>query len=182
VDKVGYGAGSRVVEGHTNYLRVLLGETAGAKAILPVETRELALVSTDIDDMPAEIFGHVLSRLFEAGCLDAHVTALQMKKNRPGASIQVLVEQDKVDAAVELLLRETTTFGVRVVPCTRHSLLRRIETVHTPHGEVRVKVGLWGGEAIKASPEFEDCRRIAEEKGVPLAQVYAAAVAAAGKV
>jgi pyridinium-3,5-bisthiocarboxylic acid mononucleotide nickel chelatase len=179
VEKVGYGAGSRVVEGHTNYLRVLLGETQDASKagiVLPVETRELALVTTDIDDMPAEIFGHVLSRLFEAGCLDAHITAVQMKKDRPGASIQVLAEPGKVDAVVELLLRETTTFGVRVVPCTRHSLHRRIETVQTQYGEVRVKLGLWGDEAIKASPEFEDCRRLAEEKGVPLAQVYAAAV------
>ncbi len=179
ISKIGYGAGTREYEKHTNYLRILMGESAGANvgSALPLEKKELALITTEIDDMPAEIFGHVLELLFAAGCLDAHAVPVQMKKNRPGTSLHVLVEPEHVDSTLELLFRETTTFGVKVVRCDRYALPRRIDTVETTLGPVKVKVGLWGDAVLKATPEYEDCRRLAAEKNLPLAQVFAAVIA-----
>lgn len=178
VVKVGYGAGSRETTGHTNFLRIMLGETHPG-ATLPAERRELRLVQTEIDDMSPEIAGHILDRLFETGCLDAHFAPVQMKKNRPGISIRVLVEPERLDAVITVLLRETSTFGVRVQSCDRYALPRRIEQVATPFGTVEVKIGYWGGDAIKFSPEYESCRRVARERGVPLGDVYLAASEAA---
>lgn len=181
ISKIGYGAGSRVYEKHTNYLRVLLGEGSGTGSALPVEKRELALITTEIDDMPAELFGHVLERLFAAGCLDAHIVPVQMKKNRPGSSLHVLVDPAQVDSTLELLFRETTTFGIKVSRCDRYALPRRIETVETSLGPVKVKVGLWGESVLKSAPEYEDCRRLAAEKNLPLARVFATVLAELGR-
>ena len=172
--RVGYGAGSRVTEGHTNYLRILLGETPLDDS-LPVETRELVVLATEIDDMSGEAFGYLMEKLFAMGCLDANFRPVQMKKNRPGTAIQVLTSPDKANGLIALLLRETSTFGVRATPCQRHALLRKSEMVDTPFGKVRVKLGLWGDEVIKVSPEFDDCRQLAEESGVALETIYAAA-------
>jgi uncharacterized protein (TIGR00299 family) protein len=176
--KVGYGAGSRETAGHTNFLRIMLGEIHDSAA-LPVERRDLRVVQTEIDDMSPEIAGHILDRLFETGCLDAHLAPVQMKKNRPGISVRVLVEPERLDAIITVLLRETSTFGVRVQSCDRYALPRRIEQVATPFGAVDVKIGYWGGDAIKFSPEYESCRRVARECGVPLGDVYLAASEAA---
>ena len=177
--RVGYGAGSRVTEGHTNYLRILLGEPSPLVSLggdsLPVEIRELVVLATEIDDMSGEAFGYLMEKLFAMGCLDANFRPVQMKKNRPGTAVQVLTSPEKANELIALLLRETSTFGVRVTPCQRHALLRRSETVDTPYGTVHIKLGLWGDEVIKVSPEFEDCRRLAEEGGVALETVYAAA-------
>jgi hypothetical protein len=176
VDRVGYGAGTREIAERTNFLRVFLG-TAGDAGV-PLEKRELAIVQTEIDDMPGELFGFVLERLFAAGCLDAHTVPVQMKKNRPGASLQVLVSPDKVAETVELVLRETSSFGVKVIPCERYCLRRRIERLATPLGEVSVKIGVWGDSVLKATPEYEDCKRIAAERGIALAEVFAVVNAA----
>jgi uncharacterized protein (DUF111 family) len=98
-----------------------------------------------------------------------------MKKNRPGISLQVLVDPQGIDAIVELLLRETSTFGVKVTPCRRYCLRRKFEQVVTPHGTVKVKIGYWSDDVLKVTPEYEDCRRLARERNVPLAEVFAAA-------
>ena len=191
---VGYGAGTREYEKHTNYLRVLLGKSgsagaatssgaagfAGSTSALPLERRELALLTTEIDDMSAELVGHVMELLFAAGALDVVAVPVHMKKNRPGVSLQALVDPAAVDAALEILMRETTTFGVKVVRCERHALPRRMETVATPYGPVAMKVGLWDGAPIKATPEYRSCRAAAAAAGVPVAKVFAAAIAAAG--
>lgn len=173
IEKIGYGAGSREHRGHTNYLRVMLGSEALAGE-LPIEARELAVIQTEIDDMPGEVFGHLMERLFEAGCLDAHFAQVQMKKNRPGVSVQVLAAPERVPVLLELLLRETSTFGAKVIPCRRYCLPRRMEQIETPLGSVRVKLGFWGDQVIKATPEYEDCRRIAAERSMPIAAVFAA--------
>jgi uncharacterized protein (DUF111 family) len=140
---------------------------------LPIETRELVVLSAEIDDMPGELFGHVLEKLFEAGCLDAHTSPAQMKKNRPGTSLSVLTDPQHVDKFMELILRETTTFGVRATKCDRFCLARRFEQLETPVGPVTIKIGLWGDEILKATAEYEDCKRIATEKAIPLADVFA---------
>jgi uncharacterized protein (TIGR00299 family) protein len=183
ISNIGYGAGTREYPQHTNYLRVLLGEVAktGSVIDLPVNREQLAVITTEIDDMPAEVFGHVMERLFDMGCLDVQLLSTQMKKNRPGSSLHVLVHPDNVARAIELLLRETTTFGVKVLPCERYSLKRRMETVQTPYGEVRVKIGLWGDEVLKRTPEYEDCRRLAVQHNAAFMQVFAAAATSAQK-
>lgn len=175
--KTGYGAGSREYEGHTNYLRVLIGKSSSAAVTsnLPVERRELVVLQTEIDDMSPEQLGHVMNLLFAGGCLDAHFAPVFMKKNRPATSVQVLAAPDDANKFIELLLRETSTFGVKLIPCQRFCLARRFEEVSTPFGRVRIKIGMWGDSALKASPEYEDCRTLAEEKRVPIAEVFLAA-------
>ena len=184
--RIGYGAGSRVTEGHTNFLRILLGDASTSVSpgddSLPVEIRDLVVLATEIDDMSGEAFGYLMEKLFAIGCLDANFRPVQMKKNRPGTAVQVLTSPDKADGLIALLLRETSTFGVRVTACRRYALLRKSQLVETPFGAVRIKVGLWGDEVIKISPEFDDCRRLAEEAGVALETVYAAARQAASEI
>lgn len=177
IAKAGYGAGSREYPGQTNYLRLLLGESEPQASAL-LERRELVILQTEIDDMPAETFGYVAEKLFAAGCLDAHFQPVQMKKNRPGTSIQVLADPERIDALLELLLRETSTFGVRLVRCDRYCLRRSFENIGTPLGEITIKIGYWGDEIVKATAEYEDCRRIAREKNLPLSEVFSVANAA----
>ncbi|MCX7017880.1 MAG: nickel pincer cofactor biosynthesis protein LarC [Candidatus Sumerlaeota bacterium] len=179
ISRTGYGAGSRERKGHTNYLRVMLGEEKDAETRAPVEKRELAIVQTEIDDMPGQLFGHLLEMLLAEGCLDAHIRPIQMKKNRPGVSIQALVEPGHINRIVELMLRETATFGVKVLHCDRYCLRRAFQKIQTPYGEVSVKLGYWGDDVLKAMPEYEDCRHLAHEKRVPLIEVLNAARTAA---
>jgi len=175
ISSIGYGAGSRERKGHTNYLRVILGEETASPAPAPIEKHDLAIVQTEIDDMPAQLFGYMLEKLLAAGCLDAHIRPIQMKKNRPAVSLQALVEPARVSRIVELVLRETSTFGVKVLHCDRYCLRRSFQKIQTPYGEIPVKLGYWGDEVLKAMPEYEDCRRLAQEKGVPLIELLALA-------
>ncbi|MBN1867429.1 nickel pincer cofactor biosynthesis protein LarC [Candidatus Sumerlaeota bacterium] len=179
VDAIGYGAGKREIEGHANLLRVIVGQTGQPEASdRPYHVGHLCLLITEIDDMNPEILGDTLTRLFAAGCLDAHFTSVQMKKNRPGTQLQVLCRFEDREPIVEFLLRETSTFGVKALEVDRFCLLRRSETVSTPLGSVAVKVGLWAGETLKVTPEFESCRDLAEKRGRPLGEVYRLADAA----
>jgi len=177
VEAVGYGAGSRQTEGKPNLLRVVLGEADEAAEAAGAEPMDV--IETNIDDMRPELIGALFDRLFDAGALDAYVTPLVMKKNRPGHLITVLCDPDKTAELVELLLTETTTFGVRTYRTRKHCLDRTVQHLKTPYGQVTVKVGTLGGEVVSASPEFESCREVAEAKRVPLREVYAAAEAAA---
>lgn len=178
VEKIGYGSGTREYAGHTNFLRALIGRAA-AESVSPVESRELSLVQTEIDDMAAEHLGYVLEKAFAAGCLDACLVPIQMKKNRPGTSLQILCAPELAGRMIDIVLRETSSFGVKVIACRRHCLAREIREVKTPHGPVRVKVGFLGGDIVKGSPEYEDCRRVAQETGMPIGRVYEIAMAEA---
>lgn len=184
IDKVAYGAGTREYPEHTNYLRVLLGqaqsgavEAAGGK--LPVLRETLTLITAEIDDMPAELLGAALESLIAAGALDCHFVPVQMKKNRPAVSLHVLANHQRIDALLTIIFKETSTFGVKLLPCERLSLRRRQEKVRTQFGEVKVKLGLWGETVLRTSPEYEDCCVLAKERGVPVMEVYNAAMAAA---
>lgn len=170
---VGYGAGTRTTP-EPNVLRVLLGETAddGEGA-----TETLTLLETNIDDMNPEIYGYVIERLLAAGALDAYLTPVIMKKGRPAVVLSVLCQPNAATALRDLIFTETTTLGVRVQQVTRHCLPRASMTVTTPYGPIRVKVAA-RADGKKGAPEYEDCRRAAETHGVPLLQVYAAAIAA----
>ncbi len=194
-ERVGYGAGSKEFPRQTNYLRVFLGHRVlpgghdrtpassdlaakpfpSAPGTPPHRTQLLTLIQTEIDDMSGEVYSHLMKQLFGLGAYDVTLTAVQMKKNRPGVRVEVLCAMDKRDAVVNFLLRETTTFGVKIREVERVCLDRRFETVQTSYGPIRVKVGLLDGEVIKAAPEYEDCHRLAVEHQVPLLAVLEAA-------
>jgi len=174
IEAVGYGVGSRHLEARPNLLRVVIGE---AEATAQHEAMDV--IETNVDDMTGELVGALFERLFAAGALDVYVTPLLMKKNRPGHLITVLCDPSKTSELVELLLMETTTFGVRTYRTHKYSLERESKTVKTPYGPVKVKIGSLGGKTLTVSPEYESCRKLAKNKRVPLKEIYAAAEAAA---
>jgi hypothetical protein len=146
-----------------NLLRLILGET-----VETYSSDRVAVLEANIDDMNPEFYDFLMELLFERGALDVSLSPLQMKKNRPGTLLRVIVEEKGADALSEVILRESTTLGVRSYPVSRKKLPREIREVETRYGRVRVKVS---GE-LRFQPEYEDCKRIALEKGVPIQEVY----------
>lgn len=175
IEGTGHGAGGRDTPGRPNVLRLIVGREAersepGAGAVLVLETA--------VDDMPPQLCGPLVERLLAAGALDVYLTPVQMKKGRPGLLVTVLAEPSRREAAEEVLFAETTTLGLRWQAWERTVLEREQVSVDTPYGTVRVKVGRRGARVYNAHPEFEDCRAAAEERGVPVKEVLAAAQAA----
>jgi len=168
---VGYGAGARDLP-IPNVLRLLIG-TRTEPAAATSET--LVMLETNIDDLNPEFYDHAMARLFDAGALDVFLSPAQMKKNRPATLLHVLCRPADVSRLVGLLFAETSTLGIRESAVIRHCLARSTETVETFYGEVQVKVARWGPEMARIKPEYEDCRRLAVEHGVPLRDVYRAA-------
>jgi len=169
-EKIGYGLGRRDPE-IPNVLRAVLGRsTAVKKERRPGEA--LCILECTIDDMNPEIYEHVLSRLLEAGALEAFLAPVIMKKSRPGVTMTILCRPEEKESMENILFQETTTLGVRGHSVERRFLERRIRTVSTPFGPVRVKEALQAGKVIRVKPEFEDCRKLAETHGVPLGDIY----------
>jgi len=173
IERVGYGAGSRDLP-WANLLRVTVGR-AGEQG---GGGREL-VVEANIDDMNPEWYERVFERLFEAGAMDVYLTPIQMKRNRPAVTLSLMVEESKLEGALEILFAETTTIGVRMHPVERRKLDREERSVETAYGPVRVKIARWRGRVTNAAPEYRDCLRIANERGVPLKEIYQAALTAA---
>ena len=170
---VGWGAGTREGDRMPNLLRVFVGEASPAgDADTAVE------LSANLDDCTGEVIGATIDRLLLAGCFDAWATPAVMKKSRPAWVLSALCSPADEAEATKIILTETTTFGLRRRLCGRTKLDRRIETVETRYGPVRVKVGLLDGREVTASPEFEDCRRTAETNHLPVREVLAEAAAA----
>lgn len=172
IDKVGYGVGTKDFRDRANVLRGSLGTPAHSYA------GGTFVIEANLDDCSPQLLGHAIERLLALGALDAWVTPATMKKSRPGHVLGVVVGADQREQAVECILRETPTLGVRFQRVERVALERRFEEVQTPFGKVKVKLGLRDGQVINAAPEFDDCRALALEKNVPLKQVWAAAMAA----
>ena len=170
---VGYGAGTKDWA-IPNVLRVLIGDAPAPAGELQAET--LAVLETNIDNLNPEIYDFVMGRLFAAGALDVFLTPVQMKKNRPATLVSVLCRPAAVDALSQIVFAETSTLGIRRQDVLRTSLPREIRSVDTPFGPIRVKIAHWPG-GVKSAPEYEDCRLAAEAHGVPLRDVYAAAIA-----
>ncbi len=168
IQATGYGAGSRDFPDVPNILRVVMGEKAGIG--LPGD--ELYVVETNIDDMSPEIMGFLMERLFACGALDVGFTPLQMKKNRPGVKLTFLCPPEKLQTLARVVLAESTAIGVRYYPVARIKLERSTEERDTSLGKVLVKVIRDGNGPERVTPEFEECRRIALEKGIPLLDVY----------
>jgi uncharacterized protein (TIGR00299 family) protein len=172
VERVAYGAGSMDLA-IPNLLRMYVGTL---KAPLPV-CRKTKIVETNIDDLNPQVYGYVMDRLFAAGANDAYLTPVIMKKGRPGTKISVIAPENKVAEITELILRETTTLGVRVMDCETTHLERDFETVNTLWGDVRVKVARLDGVMVNAAPEYGDCKLIAELNTIPLKMVQQQAMA-----
>ncbi|MGB7599147.1 MAG: nickel pincer cofactor biosynthesis protein LarC [Candidatus Sulfotelmatobacter sp.] len=170
IEKSGYGAGTRDFPGHPNVLRLTIGEATHSVAA-NTESDTVAVLEANLDDLNPQVFGYVMDRLFEAGALDAFAMPVQMKKNRPGTLLTVLCKPEHASDLTQLIFTETTTLGVRRRDERRKTLARRWESVGTPWGEVRVKIASMNGTVTNYAPEYEDCRRIAEEHHVPLKQV-----------
>jgi hypothetical protein len=163
---IGYGAGDRDFPEHANVLRVIVGETTGAS-----EATTVSVLEANIDDATAEVLAYAMERLLEAGALDVTLSPIFMKKNRPGTLLRVIARPEDQERLAALLFAETSTLGLRVYQAERRVLARRTVEVETPHGTVRVKVSDEG----RFAPEYEDCRRLALARGVPLQQILAAA-------
>jgi pyridinium-3,5-bisthiocarboxylic acid mononucleotide nickel chelatase len=177
VARIGYGVGHRENKTRPNVLRALLCE-AGEQATHDWETDTVAVLETNLDDISSEILGGFMEKALAAGALDVFHTPIQMKKSRPGVLLSVLCLLEDADRFSELLLRETTAFGVRRTLAERRKLQRQIVTVQTPFGAVEVKLGRLDGRVVQAAPEYESCRKVAAQAGVPLKQVYEAALKA----
>ncbi|MFZ0735016.1 MAG: nickel pincer cofactor biosynthesis protein LarC [Candidatus Sulfotelmatobacter sp.] len=170
IEKSAYGAGSRDFPGYPNVLRLILGEAAPTLAA-KTKSETITVLEANLDDLNPQVFGYVMDRLLEEGALDAFGMPVQMKKNRPGTLLTVLCKPEDAGKLTQLVFTETTTLGVRRREEMRQALARRWENVRTPWGEVRIKIASMNGTVTNYAPEYEDCRRIAAERHVPLKTV-----------
>jgi uncharacterized protein (TIGR00299 family) protein len=171
--RAGYGAGARDTPGSANVLRLTLAEEERASA--HAEPGDVIVIEAAIDDMSPQVWGYFQERALAAGALDVYAVPALMKKNRPGHVLTLLCEDAHLDDMARLIFAETTTIGLRYTTARRRTLDRRIVQVQTEHGTVSIKVAALDGKPVNFVPEFEDCRRLAAEKGVPLKDVIAAA-------
>jgi uncharacterized protein (TIGR00299 family) protein len=169
VSAIGYGAGTTDLEGQPNVLRIMVGEVSGD--VVEGHGGTIRVLEANLDDMNPQIFGYLLEKALASGALDVFATPIQMKKSRPGMLVSILCKPEDESKFQAMLFAETTTLGVRSHLVERYALPREHLTVTTRFGEVRVKVARTGGRVLHASPEFEDCRKLAEEKNVPLQEV-----------
>ncbi len=197
-EKIGFGLGTRINQTRPNALRAVLGRTGvapvsnsrsrlsgksktetGATPVLrDWETDTVAVLEANLDDVSGEVLGHFVDLSLERGALDVFFTPIQMKKSRPAVLLTVLCTEADADNFSELILRETSTFGVRRHLAERRKLRRQFTKAKTACGEVSVKLGMLDGKVIHAAPEYESCRRAARKAKVPLKQVYDATMKA----
>ena len=166
ISNIGHGAGERDFKQHANVLRVLIGERTGA-----LEATLVSVIEAHIDDSSPQVLGYALEKLMDAGALDAALSPLQMKKNRPGSLLRVIAKPEDQERLAQIIFAETSTLGLRI-----HSAERRVEPrsmieIETPLGRVRGKVSAQGAFA----PEYDDCKVIAQRTGTPLQLVFAIA-------
>ncbi|HEY5041620.1 MAG TPA: nickel pincer cofactor biosynthesis protein LarC [Verrucomicrobiae bacterium] len=188
--KIGYGLGTRDNKTRPNVLRAILGGQSKAQSPksktsppgLDWESDRIAVLETNLDDCTGEILGHFVEAALAAGALDVFHTPVQMKKNRPGVLLTVLCREADADKFGELMLRETTAFGVRKTIAERRKLHREFAEVKTVSGEVTVKIGRLGGKVVQAAPEYESVKKLAAQQKVPVKWIYETAMQAAKKL
>jgi uncharacterized protein (TIGR00299 family) protein len=181
-EKIGFGLGARENKTRPNVLRAVLSKTAQVTStkskiaeVPDWEIDRIVVLETNLDDHNPEMLGHFLETALAAGALDVFYTPIQMKKNRPGVALTVLCGETEADKLSEMILRETTTFGVRRSTAERRKLRRELAEVRTPFGKVTVKFGKLNGKVVQAAPEFESCKKQAARAKIPLKTVYEAA-------
>lgn len=167
VKKTGFGLGTKDIANYPNVLSIWVGE------FMPnVENSKYSLLETNIDDMSPEIIGYVQERLYDLGVLDVWTMSINMKKNRPAIQISCILPIELEREVIDFLLSETSTFGIRAKKIDRHEADRKIIVVATKLGDIKVKAKIVNGKTINVYPEYEDCRRIAIDKKLPLQQVF----------
>jgi len=174
--QTGFGIGTRENQTRPNALRAVLGKSdkwqVTSDAKLDWETDRVAVLETNLDDIAGEILGYFVETALAGGALDVFHTPVQMKKNRPGVLLTVLCAEAEADKFSEMILRETSAFGVRRTFAERRKLRREFTTVKTRFGQATVKLGRLGGKVIHAAPEFESCKKLAVRAKVPLKKIY----------
>src|SRR5260221_9771261 len=176
VSAIGYGAGSADLEGQPNVLRIMLGESA--EKVVPGFNEEISVIEANLDDMNPQIYGYLSEKALAAGALDVYTTPVQIKKNRPGTLLTLLCKPQDAHVLMDLVFAETTTFGVRSYTAQRRTLPRESVSVHTQYGDVRIKLSRVNGRILHVAPEYDDCRKLAVEKNVPLQRVISDALRA----
>ncbi len=164
--KSGYGAGDYIVKEQPNLLRIIFGKSN--KAVL----EKITLIETNIDDMNPEFFEPLMENLFKAGAVDVYYSSIFMKKNRPAIKLSVLCPSQKLDTLTEIILNQTTTFGIRSLEMDRKVLDREIVDAKTPWGTAKVKLGKLNGKIIQTSPEYKSCLQIAKKNNIPIKTIY----------
>ncbi len=188
-EHIGLGAGSRDFKDRPNILRVLIGNSSphpfgkgaclvpayrqagGKQGMRGFSNETITVIETNIDDMNPQLYEYIIERLLKEGALDVYLTQIMMKKTRPAIKLSVLCNSDKKDNLINLIFKETTTIGVRYYETNRVTMEREIKSVKTKYGKVRVKYSVFGNSVSKSAPEYEDCRKLAKEKGIPLINV-----------
>jgi len=166
VERVGYGAGRDNLP-HPNLLRLIIGTSESISG-----KEKVAVIETNIDDMNPQFYDYVMEKLYAMEVLEVFITPILMKKNRPGHLLTIISPSEKLSSVIKFLLRETTTLGLRWHEEERAKTDREILTQGTPYGKIRFKLAKWEGKVVNLSPEYEDCKRLALEKGVPLKEVF----------
>ncbi len=166
ISRIAHGAGNRDVPGTPNVLRLMIGEP-----IASYDEDLSMLIETNIDDMNPQLYDYLIETLIRHGAQDAYLTPIIMKKGRPAVLLSVLTDKSKADAILDAIFRETTSIGVRMQEIGRKKLSRDLREVETSYGTIRVKVSRLGEETLTVMPEYEDCKRIAKEKNIPLKTV-----------
>jgi pyridinium-3,5-bisthiocarboxylic acid mononucleotide nickel chelatase len=169
MESIGYGAGTTDLEGQPNVLRIMVGESLEVSEAEFDE--EIRVIEANLDDLNPQVYGYFVERALAAGALDVFTAPVQMKKGRPGTLLTLLCKPDRAKELMDLVFAETTTFGLRSYTAQRRVLPREWESVQTRFGEVRLKVARVKGKVLQISPEYEDCRKLAEEKKVALREV-----------
>ncbi len=167
IQKTGYGIGQKDHPDIPNMLRVYLGETSDDKT-----GHDALLIECNIDDMNPEFFEHISEKLFNAGASDVFISNIIMKKGRPGNMLNVICEKGSEDTLKEIIFRESTTTGIRSYPFRKDTLVRKFIKTQTLYGDVTIKYSFYKGNEVSCKPEFEECRKIAAEKNIPVKEVF----------
>ncbi|MGV8979999.1 nickel pincer cofactor biosynthesis protein LarC [Clostridium sp.] len=174
INKIGYGIGNRDTD-IPNVLRVMLVEENNLSNLCKVESDDEVfqeIIECNIDDMNPELYEFIIDKLFTEGALDVYLTPIIMKKGRPGVKISVLCKEDKFEKMKEVLFKETTTLGVRSFKIHKTMLERKFIKVNTSYGDITVKEAYFKGEKVKSKLEYEECKKIADNMGIPVREVY----------
>jgi len=167
IARIGYGVGSRILKDRPNTLRIVVGAHSSKQ-----ETDQVLVLEAHIDDMIPEMYDYLMERLLKNGALDVSFSPLQMKKNRPGVLLKVICSPEKKDPCTTIIFQESTTSGIRFYRADRIKLIRKTKVITTPYGRLSVKVFNSPGGGYFASPEYEQCKKIAQKHGIPLKTVY----------
>jgi uncharacterized protein (DUF111 family) len=178
VERIGYGAGSKDFPHAANVLRISLGQAMPAHATHESTAGQVVVIEANVDDMNPQLYGHFQEKALAAGALDIFLTSVQMKKNRPGTLLTLICDPDRLDVLAQILFSETTTIGIRYSYAARKTLDREFVEVPTEFGNVTVKVCSSDGRRLNFAPEYECCRRLAEQSGAPLKDIMASAMCA----